>query len=113
MLALHRTLLVLETAPGKAPFLDWLENLGDKRLKATVEARLTRLVDGNLGDHRFVGSGVYELRIHSSPGLRIYYGLTTQAIVVLIGGGTKSTQSADILKAHERWKEYLDEHTRV
>ena len=74
---------------------------------------MTRVADGNFGDHKSVGSGVMELRIPKGPGLRVYYGLDGYGldgskIVVLIGGGNKSTQNKDIRNAQKLWKEYLD-----
>lgn len=86
----------------------WLESLKSNVFRAAVDARLTRVADGNFGDHKSVGGGVFELRIPKGPGLRVYYGLDGPRLVVLIGGGDKSSQKKDILKAQELWKEYLD-----
>lgn len=99
---------MLETRSGNIPFLEWIESLNDKSLERSVDARLTRVEDGNFGDHKSVGSGVFELRIPKGPGLRVYYGLVEDTVVVLIGGGSKSSQSSDIKKAHELWREYIN-----
>lgn len=104
----ERTLMTLETPQGLIPFEDWLESLKSNVFRAAVDARLTRVADGNFGDHKSVGGGVFELRIPKGPGLRVYYGLDGPRLVVLIGGGDKSSQKKDILKAQELWKEYLD-----
>ena len=104
----EQTLMTLETPQGQIPFEDWLESLKSNVFRAAVDARLTRVADGNFGDHKSVGGGVFELRIPKGPGLRIYYGLDGPRLVVLIGGGDKSSQKKDILKAQELWKEYLD-----
>jgi putative addiction module killer protein len=103
-----RNLLLLETRNGRTPFLEWIESLNDKSLEKSIDARLTRIENGNFGDHKSIGNGVYELRIPKGPGLRVYYGLEGDTIVVLIGGGNKSSQSSDIKKAHELWREYIN-----
>lgn len=75
-------------------------------LQRAVDARLTRLAVGNFGDHKSVGAGVFELRIPKGPGLRVYYGLRGSELVILIGGGNKSTQKKDIEKAKILWRQY-------
>jgi putative addiction module killer protein len=69
-----------------------------------IDARLARIRDGNFGDHKSVGEGVSELRIPKGPGLRVYYGLEGDTLVVLLGGGDKSTQEKDIREAQELWR---------
>ncbi len=80
-------------------FSSWLETLKDQRGKAKIAARIRRLVFGNAGDVAAVGSGVSELRIHFGPGYRIYFVRRGKALVVLLAGGTKRTQSRDIVQA--------------
>ena len=58
-----------------------------------------RLAAGNAGDHRSVGQGVMELRISFGPGYRVYYTVKAATLVVLLAGGDKSTQAADIANA--------------
>ena len=96
--------LVLEN--GRCPFDEWLDGLGDVALMRAVDARLTRIRDGNFGDHKSLGHGVYELRIDRGPGLRVYYGLDGDEIVILLGGGDKHTQSKDIRRAQHLWGQY-------
>jgi len=103
-----RELIMLETPQGKVPFEEWIEGLKSGAFQAAIDARLARVEDGNFGDHKSVGEGVFELRIPKGPGLRVYYGLDGPRVVVLIGGGNKSSQKKDIRKAQEFWKEYLD-----
>ncbi len=86
---------MLQLANGKVPFETWYEDL-DQLLQRAIDARLTRLAAGNFGDHKSVGAGVFELRVPKGPGLRIYYGLKGNELVVLIGGGDKSSQKRDI-----------------
>lgn len=99
---------MLQTLDGRVPFEEWFGSLKSSAFQVAIDARLTRVADGNFGDHKSVGDGVFELRIPKGPGLRIYYGLDGPRIVVLIGGGDKSSQKKDIRKAQEPWKEYLD-----
>jgi putative addiction module killer protein len=63
------------------------------------------LADGNAGDAASLGDGVSELRIHHGPGYRAYYTRRSNTIVVLLCGGDKSTQAADIVKAKALAKE--------
>ncbi len=78
----------------------------DARAKGRILARLLRLENGNFGDHKAVGEGVFELRIDCGPGYRVYFGLDGSEIVVLLGGGDKGSQEADIRAAKERWADY-------
>jgi putative addiction module killer protein len=61
--------------------------------------------DGNFGDCRPVGDGVHELRFHLGPGYRIYFGEDGDK-VILLGGGEKPTQDADIKTVKRRWSDY-------
>ena len=62
------------TADERCPFLGWVDALRDRTAKAKIRARLKQVAAGNLGDYRFVGEGVCELRIKYGPGYRIYFG---------------------------------------
>lgn len=95
---------IFETESEKRPFEDWFKELSAKP-KAAVAARLARLKAGNLGDVKHLGDGLFEMRVHLSPGFRIYFGMQGNAIVILLCGGDKSTQKRDIKKA----REYLDQ----
>ena len=68
--------------------------------------RVARMEEGNFGDHKFCSDGVWELRINTGPGYRVYYGLAGQQIVLLLCGGDKSTQSADIARAKKYWRDW-------
>jgi putative addiction module killer protein len=89
-------------------FSDWLASLKDARAVGIVRARLNRIRLGNFGDCKPVGGGVEELRIDFGPGYRVYYGREGSLVVILLCGGSKRTQTRDILRAHRYWKEYLD-----
>ena len=77
-------------------YAKWLDSLRDVRVRARVLVRVERLAAGNPGDVRPVGEGVSELRIDYGPGYRVYYKKQGRAIVVLLAGGDKRTQSRDI-----------------
>jgi putative addiction module killer protein len=61
-----------------------------------VLVRIERLAAGNPGDVKPVGEGVSELRINYGPGYRVYYKIEADAIIILLAGGDKSTQTRDI-----------------
>lgn len=77
-------------------FAAWIDNLDDKRARARIQVRIERLALGNPGDVKPVGEGVSELRIDYGPGYRVYFTRVGLEIVVLLAGGDKRTQSADI-----------------
>ena len=91
---------------GKDVFDDWLSQLPDIRTQTKVAARINRLAAGNFGDCKALGQGLYELRIDWGPGFRVYYAMIGHARVLLLCGGDKRTQPADIAKAHEYLTDY-------
>ena len=95
------------TADGKSPFRAWLESL-TVAVRARIQARVLRFEMGHLGDHKTVGSGVWEARVMFGPGYRIYFGKDGDAIIVLLVGGDKGSQAKDILRAHDFWGDYLE-----
>lgn len=80
-------------------FARWLDGLRDVRARARVQVRIERLAAGNAGDVEPVGEGVSELRIDYGPGYRVYFKKQGREVVILLAGGDKSTQSADIKTA--------------
>ena len=82
-----------------ADFAAWLDGLRDVRGRARVQARIERLAAGNPGDVKPVGQGVSELRIDFGPGYRVYFVRKGQTVIVLLAGGDKATQAADIKTA--------------
>lgn len=80
-------------------FSDWLKGLKDGATRQRLIKRLRKVQLGNLGDVEPVGEGVYEMREHFGPGWRMYYVKMGDALIVMIGGGNKSTQQADIKRA--------------
>ena len=91
-----------------APFDRWLIGLRDMRARARIQMRLDRLALGNPGDVKPVGAGISEMRIDYGPGYRVYFFTVGTTAVILLCGGDKTTQTADIAKAKTiaaRWKE--------
>ena len=77
-------------------FAAWFGNLPDRRARARIEVRIDRLALGNPGDAKPVGEGVSELRIDYGPGYRVYFVRRGEAVIVLLAGGDKRTQTRDI-----------------
>ena len=97
---------ILQLENGRVPYNEWYETLLDKRMRAAVQLRMARIRNGNFGDHKPVGGGVFELRIDLGPGLRIYYGEYQGKLVLLLGGGDKRTQQRDIATAITWWHQW-------
>lgn len=87
-------------------FVKWESRLRDKRARTIIAARLARLAHGLPGDVASVGEGVSELRIHYGPGYRVYFQGRGSALIVLLCGGSKKTQVADIAVAKKLAKEW-------
>lgn len=77
-------------------FANWLDGLADTRARARIQARIERLAGGNPGDVKTVGEAVSEMRIHYGPGYRVYFTKVGRKILILLAGGDKKTQDADI-----------------
>ena len=90
----------------KDVYLDWLKKLRDTTAKIAIDRRVNRVEQGNFGDHRFCRDGVWELRIHVGAGYRVYYAIAGEEIVLLLCGGDKRTQDADIARACENWQDW-------
>lgn len=79
----------------------WLRKLRDVRARARIEARVLRLSQGNAGDAKPVGAGISEMRIDYGPGYRVYFTKRGPLVILLLCGGDKRTQDADIARAIE------------
>lgn len=64
--------------------------------------------NGNLGDVKSVGGKVSEARIFSSPAVRLYFTILDGVVIILLCGGGKSDQPADIARAHELAAQLLE-----
>ncbi|MHB1666688.1 type II toxin-antitoxin system RelE/ParE family toxin [Thiomonas sp.] len=95
------------TADGLDPFAGWLSKLADRHARARIVVRLDRVAEnGNFGDCKPVGEGVWELRIDWGPGYRVYYAQAGASLVLLLIGGDKRTQQADISAARDYWRDW-------
>jgi putative addiction module killer protein len=86
-------------------FSNWLRKLRDQKARARIQIRIRRLSLGNFGDAKPVGEGVSELRIDYGPGYRVYFQRIGSLLVLLLVGGAKKTQEADLAKAKALAKE--------
>jgi putative addiction module killer protein len=80
-------------------FVEWMSSMRDARAAARIQTRIDRARAGNLGDWKPVNVDVSEMRINYGPGYRVYFTRRGQTIIVLLAGGDKSTQAADIKAA--------------
>lgn len=98
-------IVYLQNSSGSAPFKNWYERLNGIAARKVYEA-LIRMEAGHFSDSKPLRLGIWERRIHSGPGYRLYYGLEKQHCIIMLMGGTKRTQRADINKAGKLWHEY-------
>jgi putative addiction module killer protein len=93
---------------GKSLFSKWFNSL-DAPAAARATTALYRLESGNFSNVKSVGGGVMEYRIDFGPGYRIYFGRDGDTLIILLGGGSKRTQSKDIDRAQVLWRRYKSE----
>ena len=84
---------------GRKPYVEWLESLTDKKVKARILVRVNRMVVGNFGDCRPLRDGVQELRIDHGPGYRVYLSRQGPVLVLLLCGSDKGDQDRAIKQA--------------
>ena len=96
------------TAEGFAPFKEWIEALRDVSGRAKIRVRLDRARLGNLGDHKQLTTGLWEMRIDYGPGYRVYFTRESGRLILFLIGGEKDTQKRDIARAAG----YLEEYQR-
>lgn len=101
-----KTVRTYQSSDGKCPFDEWYLRLKDTKTRLVIRKRINRLVLGNFGDSKSLKDRLFELRIDYGPGYRLYFTQEDQEIILLLLGGDKSTQTADI----ERAKEYYDDY---
>ncbi len=80
-------------------FNHWLAKLKDRTIKNQLLSRLARVENGNFGDTKALSADLFELRCFFGGGLRVYYTIRNQQVVLLLIGGDKSSQDRDIEKA--------------
>jgi putative addiction module killer protein len=91
-----------------AEFDAWFSDLRDAKTKIRLAKRLRKVEGGNLGDVKSVGEGVMEMREYFGPGWRMYYVQRGAVLIVMLGGGDKSSQAKDIAAAKELAKDLED-----
>ena|SRR5438552_9074273 len=89
----------------RSPFAEWFNAL-DALTAARVDRYIRRLEAGNFGSVKPLREGVFELRLDFGPGYRVYFGREGRTLIILLGGGSKRRQDADIAAAVERWNRY-------
>lgn len=92
---------------GKPPYIEWLKSL-DKANHRRISLRIARFSDGFFGDHKAVGSGVFEARFFFGSGYRVYFSIVRTEIILLLLGGDKDNQRNDIEIAKEFLEIYLE-----
>ncbi|HBT97016.1 MAG TPA: addiction module killer protein [Desulfobulbaceae bacterium] len=80
-------------------FAEWLSGIKDGMTRLRLARRLRKVAGGNLGDVKPVGENIWEMREFFGPGWRMYYAQRENTLIVMLGGGNKSTQDADIARA--------------
>ena len=93
------TISVMYTIRQLPEFVAWLSGLKDGMTRLRLARRLEKVQRGNLGDVKQIGEGVWEMREFFGPGWRMYYVQRGEVLIVMLGGGDKSTQATDIAKA--------------
>ena len=88
-----------------ATFAAWHTSVRDMRAKLAIARRIDRASAGNLGDNKSVGDGVSEMRVDVGAGYRVYFTTRGGVVIVLLAGGDKSSQTADIKRAKKMAKE--------
>ena len=91
---------------GKDVYEEWQVKLRDTKARIAIDRRINRIEMGNFGDHKFCRDGVWELRIDVGQGYRVYYAIVGTQIVLLLCGGDKRTQDADIRRACVCWQDW-------
>jgi len=107
-----RVAIYYKAANGKAHASLFINGLKDAKGKAALQIRIARAQTGNFGDHKPLGDGLFEMRIHAGPGYRLYYGLDGDTLVVVVAAGPKDHQAKDIKRSKALWAEYKGEKRR-
>ncbi|MCV0396234.1 MAG: type II toxin-antitoxin system RelE/ParE family toxin [Rhizobiaceae bacterium] len=90
---------------GRSPFGEWFDRL-PPATAARIVTGLARMEAENLTNAKAIGGGVSEYRMDFGPGFRIYFGRDGKELILLLAGGTKRRQDADIRAAQRRWQDY-------
>ena len=102
-----KVLKIYVTSDGRQPYSEWLRNLRDTMTVARIRTRIDRIEEGNLGQYKDLGTGLFEFKFSFGPGYRVYFAVDGDEIILLLSGGDKGSQRKDIEKAREYWTDYL------
>lgn len=100
-----RKLVEYINATGVSEFGKWFSKL-DSETAVKITTYLYRLSHGNFLNTKSVGKGVFEYKVNTGPGYRIYFGQEEDILIILLTGGSKKRQNMDIKRAHRLWMEY-------
>lgn len=103
MLSIPTEVAPMNTILTTEAFDEWLASVKDQSVRGSVLSRINRAAHGNFGDNHDVGDGLWEMRIDKGPGYRLYYVRDGLAVYLMLGGGDKSSQNADIKAAKSLW----------
>ena len=106
MEALSRQIFEYIAPSGSNPFREWLDGLSDRKAQALIDVRIANVRRGTFGDCKPLGHGVFELKLSYGPGYRIYIAMDGGAVVLLLCGGSKKSQSRDIQRAYQYLEDY-------
>lgn len=103
-----KEVIIYETADGLRPLDDWRAALRDREARKRITNCIDRLIRGTPGKWRSLKGGLYELKIDWAAGYRLYCAFNGTQVVVLLCGGDKDTQDADITNARAYWKDFQE-----
>ncbi|CAE6900229.1 type II toxin-antitoxin system RelE/ParE family toxin [Paraburkholderia domus] len=95
----------MNTINSTEEFSEWVDGLSDTKARAAVYMRIKRAEFGNFGEFKVLDDGVSEMKIDVGPGYRVYFAREGRVVYLLLCGGDKSTQKADIKRAVKMWKQ--------
>ena len=99
MEAVPQEVIIYTTQDKSRPYVNWLESCKDRHARRIIRLRITQLRKGNFANCESLKGGLFEMKIDSGPGYRIYFAKVDNETVLLLWGGTKRKQDRDIEKA--------------
>lgn len=93
----------VNTIDATEEFTDWISALTDVKARAAIYLRIRRAELGNFGEYKILDEGVSEMKVDVGPGYRVYFAREGRVTYLLLCGGDKSTQKADIKRARAMW----------
>ncbi|WP_237575960.1 type II toxin-antitoxin system RelE/ParE family toxin [Mycetohabitans sp. B8] len=99
----------MNTITATEEFSTWVDGLTDLTARAAIYLRIRRAEQGNFGEYKVLEDGVSEMKINVGQGYRVYFAREGRVTYLLLCGGDKSTQKADIKRAKAMWKAIKDQ----